>query len=105
MKLISYTFTKEALFTVLKENLDSVARDVLDDALAGCPTAKSIVEKALRINTDYPIEEMIEDWAEFHSDDFFRDNPEISDVLLIVDRQNSMLIKIWMDSNFTINKL
>jgi len=65
-------------------------------------TSQQIVEKAMRLHIfpeEFSLSELIEDWAEMMSDDYFSSHPEISDALVIRGiTQYGEVIKEWMGS-------
>lgn len=98
MKLISYTFTKEELWNTIKEVYFSAARDNLNDLFSqNGPKVIGFFEDLKGIKSKY--QDHIQVWCDLFSEEFFKKNSDISDVLLLTETTNDGIsIKEWMAS-------
>ena len=84
MNLVSYTFSIVELEQVLMKYYSK----------------NNIPYNKIYFDNSNDIFNLITDWCAYMSDQFFNDNPDVSDVLLYIGRdgENGIVLKEWMAS-------
>jgi hypothetical protein len=90
MKLTSYTFTREELWTAILPSLESAVIDCLR-------TGDNLSSNLFSLKNN--IDSQIQYWCDLLSDSFFNEHKDVSDVLLLSETLPcGTPIKIWMAS-------
>ena len=97
MKLVSYTFTKEEMIAQIREATKDICRGMGENIASGDKELQDSSLHFLRCianlsnppgdprDMNYKNNQIAEYWCDFCSDPFFAANPDVSDVLMLVE--------------------